>query len=322
MTRPRPHPLASVGRALIALVGTGLAAGCAMGETPCRVGADCESGVCLVGGECAPPEETDAGPTVDAGEHDAGATPDAGPTVDAGAIDAGAPSCGDGDGVIGAAELPLRLDEAIELRVAFDVAVDTHGAERADGTRLWDFEGPFDGDADRAFTRRAVGGAWYAGAFEGATYTLPLSAERDLLGVFEQRAGELLLRGVVSPEGGALRTELTYDPPVPVFRLPLEPGASWSATSTVTGLTNGVASLYTEAWSFEVDARGDVTTPAGVRSVLRVRSRLTRTAGAVVTFATRHSYVEECVGTVAQVFGADFDASDEPSRAVEVWRVR
>ena len=65
-----------------------------------------------------------------------------------------------------------------------------------------------------------------------------------------------------------------------------------------------------------------MTTPAGVVPMLRVSSRLTRTVGAVVTVARRHAYVQECVGTVAQVFSQDFDGSAEPTDAAEIWRVR
>ena len=175
--------------------------------------------------------EEDAGPMpVDAGDmRDAAASVDAGPT------DGGPPSCGDGDGVLTRAELPLPLDVAIQRRVAFDVAVDTHGAERGDGSRLWDFEGPFEGDADRNDQRRPLTGEWFAESFPGATYTLPLSAEDDLLGVFELTDDALLLRGVVSPDDGTFRTELEYDPPVGVWRLPLEEGDAWDETSTVSG---------------------------------------------------------------------------------------
>lgn len=297
-------------------------AGCAAGDE-CRFGAECPSGVCLPEGVCgeaaldAGDVRSDAGPPM----PDAGEALDAGPDVD-GAIpveDAGPPACHDGDERLTADELPLPLDVSLRVRVATDASLDTHGTERPDGTRGWDFEGPYGGDVDRSLRRVAPAGAWYAASFPDASYVLPLSTQEDLLGVFRLDAAGLVLLGVVSPESGATRTELAYDPPAPVWRFPLAPGASWDVTSTVSGVTSGVPSVYTERWRVEVDARGDAGTPAGVRSVLRVNTRITRTVGALVTELRRHAYVEPCVGAVAQVFADGGDA--EPARATELWRV-
>lgn len=308
--------------------------GCAAGDE-CRFGAECPSGVCLPEGVCgevmtdAGDTPTDAGdvPVTDAGVPVDGAVPtdDAampdvdGGAVDAGATDAGAPSCGDGDDRLTADELPLPLDVVIRQRVATDVSVDTHGTERTDGTRLWDFEGPYAGDVDQTAMRVSPAGAWYAADFPTATYVLPLSTQDELLGVFHLDGAGLTLLGVVSPSDGLTRTELTYDPPAPVWRFPLAPGASWDVTSTVSGLASGVTSVYTERWRVDVDATGQAGTPDGVRDVIRVNTRITRTVGALPTEYRRHSYVEPCVGTIAQVFADGSGA--EPTTATEIWRV-
>lgn len=324
---PHRHRIA---RPLVAVASLLLSA-CAQGDIPCRVGADCPSGVCLIDGVCQPVDDaggTDAG-NADAGVADAGTDsgPDAG--ADSGPNDAGSDAgttdggtgCGNADGTLTRAELPLPLSVAVVRRVALDAAVDTAGATRGDGTRLWDFEGPFSGDADRTDQRVPIVGEWFADDFPGGTYALPLSADDDLLGVFQLTDDALLLLGVVSPDDGAFRTELEYDPPAPVWRFPLRVAESWEETSAVSGVLNGVVSVYSETWSVEVDAAGDVGTPAGVRSVLRVNTELARTVGVVTTRSRRHAYVEECVGTVAQVFGADGDTSAEPTMAAELWRV-
>ncbi len=300
-------------------------AGCAAGDE-CRFGAECPSGVCLPEGVCgeAPVDAGDVRDDAGTSMPDAGESADAaidGGRQDAGAppADAGPPACHDGDDQLSADELPLPLDVALRVRVATDASLDTHGTERPDGTRGWDLEGPYAGDVDRSLMRVSPAGAWYAGSFPDASYVLPLSTQETLLGVFRLDAAGLVLLGVVSPESGATRTELAYDPPAPVWRFPLAAGASWDVTSTVTGVTSGVPSVYAERWRVEVDARGDVGTPAGVRSVLRVNTRITRTVGALVTELRRHAYVEPCVGAVAQVFA---DGSDvEPARATELWRV-
>jgi len=308
-----------------------LCVGCDAGDE-CRFGAECASGICHPDGTCG--SLVDAGVSLDAttpadagAEADAGPTPDAGSPdaamSDAGSLDAGrdasAPACGDGDDRLSADELPLPLDVAVTRRVAMDVTVDTHGTERFDATRLWDFEGPYDGDADVAFVRTSPVGTWFASSFPTATYALPLSADEDLIGVFRASPDALVLLGVVSSDGGATRTELTYDPPAPIWQLPLEHGATWNETSNVTGVTQGVPSVYSERWIVQIDARGDAGTPAGVRPVLRVNTRITRTVGVLITDTRRHSYVEPCVGTIAQVFGVGTD--EEPSFASEIWRV-
>lgn len=296
-----------------------LVTGCAAGDE-CRFGAECPSGVCSAEGTCVP---ADAGAI-----EDASALPDAGPDLDAGSVvDAGAPdtgadagpaACHDGDGRLTADELPLPLDVAISFQVATAVTIDTHGTERADGTRLWGFEGPYAGDVDRTFVRTSPAGAWFAASYPSATYVLPLSAEDELLGVFALSTDTLTLLGIVSPEGGLTRTELTYDPPAVVWRFPLEVSATWSSTSTVNGVAGGLFSGYTERWVVTVDAAGDAGTPAGVREVLRVNTAITRTAG-LITEIRRHSYVEPCVGTVVQVFGTGVGA--EPTSASEIWRI-
>ena len=297
--------------------------GCAEGgEIPCRFGADCPTGVCLPDGVCQMEGEDagigDAGPIAD----DAGNAPDAG-GEDAGPdpIDAGPPGCGDADGLLTRAELPLPLDVAIEQRSATSVSVDTHGAERPDGSRVWDLEGPFTGDADRTVRRTALDGAWYAADFAGATYVLPLGVASDLLGVFELTSDALLLRGIVSPADGITRTALTYDPPMPVWRFPLEDGATWTQTSSVSGLASGITSVASETWAVSVDAHGQLGSPGGVREVLRVNTSITRTVGFLVTVSRRLSWVEECVGTVGQVSGVDGDTTVEPTFASELWRV-
>lgn len=300
--------------------------GCAGGSMPCRVGADCASGVCLADGTCAPRDggasSIDAAAEDAAPRADAGTAGDAFVPRDASLLDAGPPGCGDGDPRITSAELPLALGETVLVRAASNVSVDTSGVERADGTRLWDLEGPFSGDADRALTRRSVEGTWFEAAFVGASFTFPLSADDELLGVFERTGDAVRLRGIVSPEAGLSRTELSYSPPLTVWRLPLEVGASWDEHASVSGVARGLVTAYSERWQVAVDGRGALGTPAGVRPVVRVSTLITRTVGVSVTFHRRLGFVQECAGTVAQVFGVDGSAAEEPSFASELWRVR
>ncbi len=317
--------------------------GCAggAGMKPCLVGGDCESGVCFADGTCGPLDagtpgqdaamaQDDAGspPDVDAGGGDGGGdtNPDAGRSggTDAGMTghDAGGGGCGNGDGRIDSSELPLTVGETLSVTVATNASVDTHGADQPDGTRVWDLEGPYSGDADANFVRRPLDGTWFAGDFTDASYTLPLDSSSGLLGVFQRTSSAILLRGVVSMDSGVTQTELTYDPPVTVWQLPLAEGASWDETSTVSGTASGVAAYYSERWQVSVDASGSLGTPAGVRQVLRVSTLITRTVGISVTAHRRLSFLQECAGNIAQVSSVDGDGSAEPTYAAELWRIR
>ena len=79
----------------------------------------------------------------------------------------------------------------------------------------------------------SLDGTWYEGVFSGASYAVKLADGSDLLGVFRVDTDALLLLGVVSPDAGFDRTELTYDPPAVTLDLPLSEGKSWSSLSTV-----------------------------------------------------------------------------------------
>ncbi len=128
-----------------------------------------------------------------------------------------------------------------------------------------------------------------------------LSDTQDLLGVFSLSATELDLEGVVSPASGVTQTETTETPPVATLKFPLQMGASWSTTSTVTGTLNGVFSTWQESYQDDVDAHGTLDTPFGTFDVLRVKVVLTRTVGIVPTVVRTFAFVTECFGTVATI---------------------
>lgn len=309
------------------LVATALLCACADGGMErCRVGADCESGVCRSDGRCAPIGGSDAGvdPLLDAqapagdGAIDAGAASDA--TVPEG--DGGARVCSaNGDGTIARDEMPLRAGLYATFRVAEDATVATAGTDAGDGTRRWDLSGTIAGDTDVRRDLRPMGSEWYADEFAGAGWTARLSEREELLGVFEITASELLLRGVVSPEDGFTRTLLTYDPAVVVLRFPLTAGSTWTTTSTVTGQAVGVAVYYTETYTSTVDASGELVAPFGTFDVLRVRTVLDRLVGALPTRVRTYAFVSECFGTVATIASRDNETSVEFTSAAEVSRL-
>ncbi len=312
----------------------GLAAGCGADESAaCRVGADCASGVCAGDGTCVDPDATDAATQLD-GQTDVDGAPE---TTDAtpgdGATHGVDTGSGDGtadiepglcvpvdDDMISRAEVPLRAGLYATFRIATEVAVDLFGTPDGDGRR-WDFAGALDGDADVRVDLGAITGQWFATDFPGATYTARLSTGEDYLGVFELTDSALLLRGVVSPDGGLFATKLTYDPAVEVLRFPLALGDTWTTDTTATGTTLGVPSFVTETYASEVDAEGTLVTPFGTFSVLRVRTTLTRTVGLLVTTTRQMAFVSPCFGSVALVVSEAGETEDEFETAAEIRRL-
>lgn len=291
-----------IGSAVVAM-----ATGCSTatsGES-CTIDSDCSSHFCKADGTCSVVEPDGGGSGTDA------------------ATDTPTGACTpDHDGTIALAELPLIAGRTGTFRTAMNVSIETAGQANGDGSRTWNFTAQLSGDGDNTVTLGAPLGSWWAADFPTATYAAPLSATADLLGVFETSGAQVTLIGVVSPDGGALATNLTYDPPAKILALPITAGATWTSTSTVSGTINGVLSAYSETYASRVDEVGVMTTPYGPFPVVRVATDLTRTAGAA-TLLTKRSFawMAECFGSVASVTGKDFDTSAELTTAAEVRRL-
>ncbi|MDB4998706.1 MAG: hypothetical protein JWM74_6138, partial [Myxococcaceae bacterium] len=199
--------------------------------------------------------------------------------------------------------------------------INTAGTTNPDGTRHWDFSGALTGDHTLVIETVALTGQWFAPDFSGATYTVRLSDSKDLLGVFELTPSALLLRGVVSPADGATtRTKVTYSPTASTLTFPMQKGSTWSTSSTVSGQASGFFTTYTEATTYNVDAAGDLVTPLGTYSVLRIKAVLTRTVGGFATTVRTYAFVAECAGTVARVISNDNESQEEFTTASEVQR--
>lgn len=305
-----------------------LAAACGDNEAECRAGIDCVSGACGADGRCLPPgtssSTSSAGGGATAttsgaggGAAGAGGDPSAGGSTSTG----GAPCSANGDSTITRAEIPLQAGLSAKYLAAQDVSVDTEGSAQGDGTRRWDFAEALPGDHLALVETLAPDEQWYAELFPTATYAAKLTDEADLHGVFELTTSALLLLGVVSPGGGVLRTELSYDPPVVVLDFPLEPGKSWATSSTVSGLASGVLAYYSETYEQRVDARGQAATPYAELPVLRVHTELVRKVGPYETFVQQHAFVAECFGTVTTVRSQDGEEAVEFDSASEILRL-
>ncbi len=312
--------VAALGLVLAAGAGA-LAASCGSGSPSiaCRVNADCASGVCQSDLTCAPvadgstagnPDGHDGGS--DAGPIDGGdGALDGGWRSDGGSpgSDGGSVSCvPDDDGRIDASEVTLRPGLAATFRIADAVAFDTQGTGG-----VWDMSGSFTGDHDALVELETVSDQWFGADFPDATYAAQLADGQDLLGIFKVTSDELQLIGVASRSSGATKTELTYATPITVLKFPLQLGAQWSTTSTVSGTAEGVPAYYTETYASEVDKAGTLKTPFADFPVLRVNTGLTRTVGFDVMHQRTQSFVTDCFGTVAAVssdLNADVTASE------------
>src|SRR5258706_6134160 len=157
------------------------------------------------------------------------------------------------------------------------------------------------GDHGMVIETRPLTGAWYAPDFMTATYSSRLSDAATQLGVFQVSGDALLLQGVVSPDDGGTRTELTYDPPAKVLSFPISLSSTWTSDSSITGTGMGVPVLYSERYESQVDAQGELVTPFGSFAVLRIQVLLTRTVGFAVTTVRSFIYVTECFGVVATI---------------------
>lgn len=290
-------------------------------EVQCRVGADCASGVCLSDGTCALPQP-DAGKdqaTVEDAAQDAGEEP--AETPDAGDADSTSTTCMPNmDGVITREEIPLRAGLNAKFKIAADVDIDTHGVDQ-NGTRTWDYSDDLAGDHLTILELQKIDSLWFAPKFPTATYAARLAESADLLGVFQLTDDQLLLLGVVSPDDGLYRTELKYDPAVVVLQFPIEQGKTWTTNSQVSGVAMGVASVYTEKYESQVDAKGNLVTPLSTFPVQRVRTLLTRTVGMMVTTTRSFSFATECFGTVATITSGSNETAEEFTKAAEIRRL-
>ncbi len=246
-----------------------------------------------------------------------------------GSTDATNPSLGgecvaDDDGVITELELQAVAGASDKFLRATGVPVDTAGSV-ANGLRVWDFAGPYAGDASVVSTLEPIVGKWFAGDFPGASYAWWLESE-DLYGVYRASAGSVALLGYASKTNEPGTLSLThYDPPVLVFRAPLSTGDSWQTTARLTGSSPFGPVDFTDGYAVTVDARGSMIAPAGSLPVLRVNVLATRDDAGDTEAHRQQYYLTECRGIVGAVVSETLDSGEPPpdfSAADEVARLQ
>ena len=328
------------------------AAGCKSESDGCATHEDCPTGHCNVLGRCAAaPSDQDAalgsmdatrgpvdvGPQADTGVFDAGpqdvGTADTGPEdsgpedsgpedsgpEDSGPMDAGMGCVPNGDGQIDQMEVPLAAGGLAPFLVASTAQVDLAGTITGNGRR-WDFSQPVPSDRQVTYELLGLPGHWFGPLYPQGHHASLIPGVSGVLGIYGLGADQVTLMGVASSSDGPLRTELSYDDPVTMLQFPLSTGNNWDSQSTVRGLAGGVASLYNESYSAQVDGAGFLNLSFGTIEVLRVRTEMTRTVGLLVTTVRTFSFVSECFGTVAWVVSEPDESEVEFTTAAEFWR--
>lgn len=324
-------------RVLLLSVTVSVLLACPGPQVDCRVGADCASGVCRGDGTCAPESAVDSG--VDAGQlledggTDAGQG-DAG-VADAGPVDSGTPvGCLPNlDGRIDRGEVFFQPGLRATFRISGPATFDTAGAAAPDGGKQWDFKAALAGDTSRLVETKSLAGEWYESKYPDAGYVTELGQSSDLLGVFAATSDALYLQGVVSPTDTSTGTEVHYAPWVKVLQFPLQAGASWGTTTTVSGKYQGFIigfglPFQQESYTSAVDRSGDALTPFADFHALRVRTVMVRstrynTISSWLPILTLRSFNwnTECFGTVATLTSTDNESSTEFTDAAEVRRL-
>ncbi|MBX3203676.1 MAG: hypothetical protein KF764_01345 [Labilithrix sp.] len=322
-SRSRRTPAFELAVAGLVTIAALAAAACSDGTArACRVGADCASGMCGDDGTCVDGPGATPGSSGSNGDGGGDDADDAGalPPDDGGNL--ALPGCAPNkDGVITRDEVPIQAGLRATFRVAENVDVSTAGEALANGRRRWDLSGTLTNDASMIVETLPLAGKWYAPKYTSATYATQLRKASDLVGVFETLPDGLRLHGVVSPNEGLTKTELTNDPPVTMLQFPLSVGVKWNSETNVRGYAQGIYSSYTEKYAAEVDKAGELVTPLGTFEVLRVRIDLTRTVGIYTTTVRSYAFITECYGNVASIASRDNEKDVDFSRAVEVRRI-
>jgi hypothetical protein len=236
-----------------------------------------------------------------------------------------APQCrGNRDGVIARSEVAFA--PGIEVRYRINPAgtlalVSPHGAERADGSRAWDFTDRSGGTVTLSLL--TTDAQWFAARFPGAQYAARLDPRAPNLGVYRASDTSVDLMGVA---GAAERdgTVVHYDTPPSLLRFPLRVGAAWTAdATTVDSMVENTPVASRDHYDITVDAHGEVRLPElTFADALRVRVELTqRFPAGPGRRQIQYLWMVECYGEVARMTSRDGEVDPDFGMATEFRRI-
>jgi hypothetical protein len=226
------------------------------------------------------------------------------------------------DGQIDRAELEPALGTPASYLVSGARAVDLAGATDAAGHLVWDFTRPATGDPRVPFAATPLDGKWYAASFPGGQFVVPVDAQDTLEAVYSEDDAALWLHGIASTAPD--QTLLPYDAPVGVDRFPLQLGAAWTETGTISaGTLDGLPYVGKDTYAITVDAAGRAVLPElEVEQALKITTRVTVAPALGAPVVRRQaSFLFECLGEVARATSRDGETSDDFTMATEVRRL-
>lgn len=244
--------------------------------------------------------------------------------------DAGTLSCAPNlDGKIEAKE----LQTAIGVPVTYLVSppgeartVDLKGQKDGAGKRFWDFSQDFASDKKATISASTLGDKWYQASFPNGEWVAPVDAGGTIEGVYSADDQAIYLHGIASkeekPKEG--KTLVVYAEPVAAYRLPLEPGASWTSVGTTTdAMIRGLPYAGTDTYEVKDDATGEMSLhDFTFTQVHRVRTKVTLAPAAGMTQVTRQvSFMFECFGEVVRVTSNTGEMEEDFTAAAEVRRL-
>lgn len=328
------------------VIGGAVTASCAAGGSDepggCRSGAECASGVCLSNGQCAAPSDAGQDSASEAGTGQDAAKEAAAQEASAeGAVgeDASSPdvteagACAD-DGVIQSGEGLFAAGVQADYRVSTTVKPFSSAGTCSGDVCTWDFVDLNATTVDDTVVNAPLQDQWFAHEpeFANAGYASLLGpvtigvCSYVEYGVYRLEGDSLLLVGLVSETADYLKkTKLSFDPPVPVLRFPLQKGATWTIDTVARGNICDSALEYAidQTYTFAVDKSGTLKVPAGEFPVLRVNMLMDRKLGVGVTATQQrtHMFVAPCAPLVARILGPDGSDTAELEEAVSARRL-
>lgn len=225
------------------------------------------------------------------------------------------------DGQLDAAELQPALGATMNLLVnaaGTSRAVDLSGAGGS-----WDFSADYADDRSAKLQAAPLAGQWFAASFPEATFVAPVDLSGSLMGVYRHTANALELHGIASASESP-KTLFVYQQPVALYRFPLKPGMSWTATGRVLGGTYlGLPYAGTDTYEQSCDGVGALQLrDLSFQQVLRVRTRVTVTpAVGIPTTRRQVGFLTECYGEVARATSENNEPNEDFTRAAELRRV-
>lgn len=232
----------------------------------------------------------------------------------------------DNNGVIEQSEMPAVVGAVASTRVngpGKTIQVNPAG-EQIDGKQVWDFRNN-DGTYARSLRVENPEDFWFADEFENAQYASAVSLWDDsVLAIYRNGPGTVQMLGIASrTRDGSMYTLAKYDPPVELFRFPIQLGSAWESTVEFkNAILQGVLNAGEEEYRLTVDGRGTLMLPQfTLENTLRIRLELRQTfvvsSGKPTITHVWYIFVHECLGEVARVVSLPDETDQSFTEAAE-----